>query len=624
MRRQNLLRLCLPGLVVLAVLLFAGFGASPAEAVKYQAPPPPKGPGPGKPGPGPSIEPELLKPERVKLEPHRTGPSTPVGPPGSPPKTLRYGTPREAGLLPEYIAQIGGNVEAGLEFYGEYQAYPGAVVLVARDGVIARHDAYGYALKYAGNEPLLPEEEWVPMQRDTIFDLASISKLFTSIAAMQLVERGKLDLDAPVASYIPKFAQSGKEGVTVQQLLTHTSGLPAWLPLYSRYDTPEERVQAVYAVEPEAPAGTQYRYSDLNMITLGELVELLSGQTLDAFVAQNITGPLGMRDTGYNPPSSKLDRIAATEYQPWTNRGMIRGSVHDENAWSLGGVAGHAGVFSTAHDLAILAQTILNGGSYGGSRILKPQSVQELLANYNREFPGNDHGLGFELYQHWYMDAMATPSTAGHTGYTGTSLVINPLDRSFAILLTNRVHPSRATVSTNPYRRAVARDVARAVAVRIPAPPHERAWFSGLGDGLNRPLDLPLNLPEGGKRLEFDLWYDTEPESDYGAVEISTDGGESWQPVSGTISGKGGFRETVEGRFTGWSGRAWHRARFDLTPYEGPAILRFRYTTDACCGGRGVYVHGVRVRNGGTTVFDEQRPEDRRLWRPDGWVLSRD
>ena len=622
MRRQNLLRLCLPGLVVLVVPLFGG---SPAEAVKHQAPPPPKGPGPGKPGPGPSIEPELLKPERVKPEPPRAGPPAPpppAGPSGPPPKTLRYGTPREAGLLPEYTAQIDGDVEAGLEFYGEYQAYPGAVVLAARNGVIARHDAYGYALKYADDETLLPEEEWVPMQRDTIFDLASISKLFTSIAAVQLVERGKLDLDAPVASYIPKFAQNGKEDVTVQQLLAHTSGLPAWLPLYSRYDTPEERLQAVYAVEPEAPAGTQYRYSDLNMITLGELVELLSGQTLDVFVAQNITEPLGMRDTGYSPPSSKLDRIAATEYQPWTNRGMIRGSVHDENAWSLGGVAGHAGVFGTARDLAVLAQTILNGGSYGGSRILKPQSVRELLTNHNREFPGNDHGLGFELYQHRYMDAMATPSTAGHTGYTGTSLVIDPPDRSFAILLTNRVHPSRVTVSTNPYRRAVARDVARAVAVRIPG--KEAAWFSGLGDGLNRTLDLPLHLPAGKKDLEFDLWYDTEPESDYGAVEISTDGGESWRPVSGTISGRGGFRETGEGRFTGWSGRVWHKARFDLGPYEGPAILRFRYATDACCGGRGVYVHGVRVRGGGTTVFDGRRPGDRRLWRPDGWVPSGD
>ena len=242
---------------------------------------------------------------------------------------------------------------------------------------------------------------------------------------MQQVEAGRIDLDRTVASYIPAFAANGKEAVTVRQLLTHTSGFPAWLPLWSAYPTPEARIQAVYDAKLVNPPGSTYLYSDLNMITAGKLVELVTGTPLDQVVHDRITGPLGMRDTGYNPPASELDRIAATEYQTAPPRGMVRGSVHDENAWSLNGVAGHAGVFSTADDLAVLAQTIINGGSYGRTRILSEDSVDALLHNENAAFPGNSHGLGFELDQRWYMDGLSGPETAGHTGYTGTSIVID-------------------------------------------------------------------------------------------------------------------------------------------------------------------------------------------------------
>ena len=151
---------------------------------------------------------------------------------------------------------------------------------------------------------------------------------------------------------------------------------------------------------------------------------------------------------------------------------MVRGSVHDENAWSLNGVAGHAGVFSTADDLAVLAQTIINGGAYGGTRILSEDSVDALLHNENAAFPGNSHGLGFELDQMWYMDGLSGPETAGHTGYTGTSIVIDRASRSFVILLTNRVHPSRSWGSNNPARRAVARDMALATPGAAAGGPH--------------------------------------------------------------------------------------------------------------------------------------------------------
>ena len=147
-----------------------------------------------------------------------------------------------------------------------------------------------------------------------------------------------------------------------------------------------------------------------------------------------------MEDTGYNPPTGHVR--AATEYQTAPPRGMVRGEVHDENAWSLGGVAGHAGVFSTADDLAILSQALLDGGTYGGHRILDPSSVELLVTDFNQAFPGDSHGLGFELDQRWYMDALPAPRPPGHTGYTGTSVVIDFASRSFAILLTNRVHPS--------------------------------------------------------------------------------------------------------------------------------------------------------------------------------------
>lgn len=617
-----------PTLAFIGMLLFGALALAPQSQAQPRERPGP----PDHQVPGPAIEAERMRPpEGVGRARPGNGPRRPVPPAlgrGGDQETLRYGSPREARLSPGPISEIGGDVRAGLDPTSGDPVYPGAVVLAARNGVIAEHEAYGDAVKYTdGTEPL-PGDERVPMQKDTIFDLASVSKLFTSIAVMQLVEQESIELDASVARYLPEFAENGKADVTVEQLLTHTSGLPAWLPLYSEYETPEERIAAVYAAEPESDSGERYAYSDLNMITLGKIVEKVSGQSLDRYVADNITQPLGMEDTGYNPPSSERHRIAATEYQPYVGRGMVRGSVHDENAWSLGGVAGHAGVFGTATDLAILAQTVLNGGSYGGERILEPQTVQELLTNYNGEFPGKDHGPGFELYQHWYMDAMATPATAGHTGFTGTSLVINPLDDTFAILLTNRVHPSREGTSVNPYRRAVARDVARAVPV-APARGRE-SWFSGLGDGLDNTLSFPVRLPEGEKELGFDLWYDTEPESDYGTVEISTDGGESWEPLALSVSSAppgrntGGGEDVRDGRFSGYSGREWLRTSADLDGYEGDAVIRTRYRTDAASSGRGIYVDRLRVDGPRGPLFDERRSRDQRLIGASGWTPSAD
>jgi CubicO group peptidase (beta-lactamase class C family) len=290
----------------------------------------------------------------------------------------------------------------------------------------------------------LPADQQIPARPDTIFDLASISKLFTTIVTMQQVERGRVDLDAPVARYVPEFAAGGKEAVTVRMLLTHTSGLPAFAPLWSRYQTPAERFAAALAtpLTPGATPGTRYVYSDLGLIALGVLVERVTGRGLAELVHDGVTAPLGLTDTGYNPGPEQRSRIAATEYQPYAGRGMVWGEVHDENAWSLGGVAGHAGVFSTAADLAVLCQSLLNGGEYRGHRILRADTVRAMLVNYNapleQAYPESDRGLGFELNKHWYMMGLSSPVAFGHTGFTGTSIVIDPLSHTFLILLSNR------------------------------------------------------------------------------------------------------------------------------------------------------------------------------------------
>lgn len=371
---------------------------------------------------------------------------------------LHPGSADNVQMLQQPLNDIDAKIDQALD----KKVMPGAVTLVARNGTIVKHDAYGYAARYT-DDNFTEMDNPVQMQKDTIFDLASVSKLFTVTAAMQLWDQGRFSLDDPVADYIPEFADNGKGDVTIRQLMTHTSGFKPWVPLYTKADTREEAINIVLDYPLKHEPGTHYAYSDLNMIALGVLVERLTGQREDIYVKQHITNPLNMTDTMYNPSNSLHDRIAATEYQPYTNRGMVWGSVHDENAWVLDGVAGHAGVFSTARDLAIFGQMMLNKGTYRGERILSKQAVQLMNKNWNKEFPGQDHGLGWELNQEWYMGGLANSNTMGHTGFTGTSIVISPKKDAIAILLTNRVHPTRDTPSTNPIRRKVASKTADAI-----------------------------------------------------------------------------------------------------------------------------------------------------------------
>ncbi|MET7938022.1 serine hydrolase domain-containing protein [Streptomyces sp. NPDC005322] len=307
-------------------------------------------------------------------------------------------------------------------------------------------DAFGWAVRYGSYDESadrgveLPRGQWVPARSDTVFDLASLTKLFTTILAVRAVERGDIALDGRVASYAPGFTAAAEHGITVRQLLTHTSGLLPELPLYE-YADEEQRLARLSAEPPTTQPGAARRYSDLNFLLLQRVLERACGRPLDRLVHDTITGPLGMADTRFCPPSSWLPRIAATEDQrrPWgkLDRGMLRGVVHDENAWALGGVAGHAGLFSTAGDLAALCRALLRDG--GG--VVSPASVELLLTA---------PGLGFEVDQPWYMGDLAGRGAAGHTGFTGTSLVVDRARDAYLVLLANTVHPRRRLADNTP------------------------------------------------------------------------------------------------------------------------------------------------------------------------------
>ncbi|MFE9835604.1 serine hydrolase [Streptomyces sp. NPDC005551] len=566
----------------------------------------------------------------LAIAPFPAGPAA-AGASGRQP-TLHHGSAERAGLLAGHLRQLVTDAEAFLGPSPKHPWYAGAVLLAGRGGTVALHRPIGQAVRYSAYDEKtdtgveFPADRQIPMAEDTVFDLASVSKLFTSILAVQQIERGTLALEAEVASYLPDFAGGGKQDITIRQLLTHTSGFRAWIPLY-KAPTREGRLQLIWDEAPLNAPGTKYLYSDLNLISLQLVLERLTGRTLDTLLRDEITAPLGMHRTRYNPPAAWKPRIAATEdaRPPWSglDRGLVWGEVHDENAYSLGGVAGHAGVFSCAWDLAVLGRTLLNGGAYGTARILEPESVELMFTDFNTAFPGDEHGLGFELYQHWYMGAMATPRTAGHTGFTGTSLVLDPTTDSFLVLLGNSVHPVRSWRSGSAPRVAAADRLARAVPVR---PARGRtSWFSGMANATSATLTLPaLDTTTAHPRLRCAVWWDTEPGSDALFLEASPDSGTTWTPVPFTTVRRGEDpREHPAGSVTGWSGRVWHRLDADL-PAERQLTLRWRYTTDRSYVGRGLYVDALRVDAGGRTVFDEARPADAARIEASGWSPSAD
>jgi len=368
---------------------------------------------------------------------------------------LAPASPRTVGSAD--LASIDGVVMTAI---GEGKA-PGAVVLVGHEGQVVYLRAFGH-------RALVPQT--LPMTADTLFDLASLTKVVaTTTAVMQLVEQGKIRLEQPVADYWPEFKANGKEEITIRELMTHYSGFRPDLDLMPQWSGYETAMKMIVAESPIVPPGTRFIYSDINYETLGELVRRVSGEPLDVYSTRHIFGPLGMRDTMFKPPSGLRDRIAPIQYQNGTKGKMLWGEVHDPTAYNMGGVAGHAGLFSTAADLSIFAQMLLNGGTLQGARILSPQSVDKMTTAETPFGKMAVRGLGWDIDSPYSSNRgdLFPVGSFGHTGFTGTSIWIDPFSQTYVILLTNSVHPV-GKGNVIPLRAQVSNVVAAAYA-RVPA-----------------------------------------------------------------------------------------------------------------------------------------------------------
>ena len=349
-------------------------------------------------------------------------------------------------------------------------AFPGAVVAVGRRDTVLFLRAVG-RLDYVGGAPVTPRTE---------YDLASLTKVVgLTTAAMMLVDEGRLDLDAPVTRYVPAFAAGG-DSVTVRHLLTHSSGLPAWKPFFQRVHARQEMFALVNAEPLEAAPGTRMAYSDLGAMLLTEIVEHLAGQRLDRFLDARLFRPLGMRATRFLPPKSWLARLAPTEVDTTWRHRLVHGEVHDENSASMGGVSGHAGLFSTAPDLTRFVQFLMRAGTgaqahrgtgksgpgaasaraprtagASGERLVKAETIA-LFTRVDR--PGfSSRALGWDTpSENSSAGSHLSARAFGHTGFTGTSIWVDPEQDIFVILLTNRVNPTRNNDLIREVRRHVA------------------------------------------------------------------------------------------------------------------------------------------------------------------------
>ncbi len=396
--------------------------------------------------------------------------------------TLTTTAPSAVGMSPTHLTNIDTIVEAEIA----KKQLPGAVVLVGRQGKIVWRRAYG-------NRALEPQVE--AMTTDTIFDLASLTKIVaTATSVMILVERGLVRLGDPVSRYIPEFAENGKRTITVEHLLIHRSGLVADNDIRDYEQGPEKAIENIWRLAPLNEVGSKMIYSDVNFIVLAELVKRVSGKPVDQFALENIYQPLGMKDTGYKPlerlGGTAKPRIAPTEQRGGVEQNRsregaakegevvaketehwMRGEVHDPRSYLLGGVAGHAGLFSTADDLAIYCQMILNGGEYQGRRILSPMGVQRMTEprpSAGNDGDGNSRGLGWDVYSGFSANRgdLFPIGSFGHTGFTGTGLWLDPNSQTFVVFLSNRVHPkldSKKPADVSSLRGRIASVVAAAI-----------------------------------------------------------------------------------------------------------------------------------------------------------------
>ncbi len=372
----------------------------------------------------------------------------------------RAETARTLGLKPEVLQQIKPLVSEAIDA-GET---PGCVVCIGRRDGIAWLECFG-------DRQVEPVRE--AMTRDTVFDLASLTKpVATATSIMQLLEEQALTLDDPVASHLPAFAANGKEVITVRDLLTHTSGLIADNPLADYEHGVEEAWRRICALKPLAARGERFIYSDVNFIVLGKLIETLRGVSLDAAAQERIFAPLGMVDAGYRPDASRRARSAPTEKR---GEAWIRGEVHDPRAWNLNGVAGHAGLFATADDLARYARAMLGGGELDGAAVLSPATIATM--NTPVTVPGDGiRGLGWDKQSGYSSNrgSRLSPAAFGHGGFTGTSLWIDPDLDLFVIFLGSRLHPD-GKGKVNPLAGAIADVAVEALEDETPAPSRANA-----------------------------------------------------------------------------------------------------------------------------------------------------
>jgi CubicO group peptidase (beta-lactamase class C family) len=309
---------------------------------------------------------------------------------------------------------------------------PGAVVLIGQRDNILYWKAFGYEV----NEPFQEQ-----MSKNPIFDLASVTKpVATATSILILADQGKIDPCDYAGKYLPAFACNGKEEVRLQHLLTHTSGLPAYTnadSLKNAFGTPcpDKVIDKICDMNAVSKPGETFRYSCLGYITLARIVEIVSRQNIHDFSRENVFTPLGMERTTYNPPTSRVKDIAATQI---VDGQLLRGTVHDPLARLMGGISGNAGLFSTAYDLSIYCQMLLNSGTRKGVKILSPEAVSMLTTIQSH---GRAYGFDVDSSYSWVKGSYAPENAFCHTGYTGTSIVCDPESKVYTIILTNRAHP---------------------------------------------------------------------------------------------------------------------------------------------------------------------------------------
>jgi CubicO group peptidase (beta-lactamase class C family) len=384
-----------------------------------------------------------------------------------PTSALIRADPRSVGMAGDLGARLDSIVAAGI---GQGAA-PGVALAVGRYGRLVHLRAYG-RIDTGTVAPTVTDS--------TLFDMASLTKVVaTTTAAMILEDDGKLDLDAPVRTYLPELSDTAKAKITVRMILTHSGGFEAFAPLWREHRGRADYLNQINARPLAYPPGDTTIYSDWDFILAGLIIERITGTPLDQFVATRVWQPLHMGDTGFNPLSSGplpadsactaafradhplLTRIAVTEMDTAYRHVHVHGIVHDENACALGGVAGHAGLFSSARDVAVFCQMLLDGGEYGGVRLIRPETIARWTARQNR---ASSRAVGWDTPSdrssagHYF-----SPRSFGHTGFTGTSIWIDPERGLFVVLLTNRVDPTRANLRHEALRRDIADAVQSAI-----------------------------------------------------------------------------------------------------------------------------------------------------------------